>query len=104
MPDARTQRYIGWIAFIGVLATCFACSLLWQNQITAGIVFLIAAELILAPVFVYLLRTRRKTKKIAALTESERAAELEALASVGSVIESGREEGKTSREQSDPTI
>ena len=61
MPDARTQRYIGWIAVIGVLTSCFACSLLWQNQLTAGIVFLIAAEVILAPVFVYLLRTRRRT-------------------------------------------
>ena len=97
MPDAKTQRYIGWIAFIGVLTSCFACSLLWQNQLTAGIVFLIAAEVILAPVFVFLLRARRKTKKIVAQTEVEHAAELDALASVGGTIEAAGEEGKTKR-------
>ena len=94
MPDARTQRIVGWIAVIGVLTSCFACSLLWQNQLIAGIVFLIAAELILAPVFVFLLRTRRRTKKVAAQLEAERTAELDALASVGGVTEPGREEGK----------
>jgi hypothetical protein len=97
LPDAKTQRYIGWIAIIGVLTSCFACSLLWQNQLTAGIVFLIAAEAILAPVFVFLLRTRRKTKKIVAQTDAERAAELDALASVGGATEAGREEGETAR-------
>ena len=97
MPDAKTQRYIGWIAIIGVLTSCFACSLLWQNQLTAGIVFLIAAEAILAPVFVFLLRARRKTKKIVAQTDAERAAELDALASVGGALESGREDGETAR-------
>ncbi|HET9493813.1 MAG TPA: hypothetical protein VFR15_06255 [Chloroflexia bacterium] len=99
MPDAKTQRYIGWIAIIGVLTSCFACSLLWQNQLTAGIVFLIAAEAILAPVFVFLLRARRKTKKIAAQTEAERAAELDALAGVGSISEAPRGEGETSHKQ-----
>jgi hypothetical protein len=97
LPDAKTQRYIGWIAFIGVLTSCFACSLLWQNQLTAGIVFLIAAELILAPVFVFLLRTRRKTKKVVAQTEAEREAELDALAGVGGAIEPGREAAETTR-------
>jgi hypothetical protein len=97
VPDAKTQRYIGWIAIIGVLTSCFACSLLWQNQLTAGIVFLIAAEAILAPVFVFLLRARRKTKKIVAQTDAERAAELDALASVGGALESGREDGETAR-------
>jgi hypothetical protein len=99
LPDAKTQRYIGWIAFVGVLTSCFACSLLWQNQLTAGIVFLIAAELILAPVFVYLLRTRRRMKKVVAQTEAEREAELEALASVRGATEPGGEEGETAREQ-----
>jgi hypothetical protein len=97
VPDAKTQRYIGWIAIIGVLTSCFACSLLWQNQLTAGIVFLIAAEAILAPVFVFLLRARRKTKKIVAQTEAERTAELDALASVGGAMEAGREDGETAR-------
>lgn len=61
--------------------------------------FLIAAEVILAPVFVYLLRTRRRTKKVVAHTEAEREAELDALASVGGTIEPGRDEGKTESEQ-----
>jgi Flp pilus assembly protein TadB len=97
LPDARTQRYVGWIAIIGVFTSCFACSLLWQNQLIAGIVFLIAAEVILAPVFVFLLRTRRRTKKVAAQIEAERAAELDALASVGRAMGQPREEGTQSK-------
>jgi hypothetical protein len=98
LPDARTQRYVGWIAIIGVLTSCFACSLLWQNQLIAGIVFLIAAEVILAPVFVYLLRARRRTKRVVAQVQAERTAELDALASVGGAIEQGREEVESERE------
>jgi uncharacterized membrane protein YjjP (DUF1212 family) len=98
LPDARTQRYVGWIAIIGVFTSCFACSLLWQNQLIAGIVFLIAAEVILAPVFVYLLRARRRTKRVVAQVQAERTTELEALASVGGTIEQGREEVESERE------
>jgi hypothetical protein len=60
-------------------------------------VFLIAAEVILAPVFVYLLRARRRTKRVVAQVQAERTAELDALASVGGAIERPQEEGKVER-------
>jgi len=83
MPDAKTQRIIGWLVFTGVLATCFGCGLLWQNQVVAAVVALVVAELIVLPTFFYLITTRRKLKKVVRRREE---AQLDALAGVGSVL------------------
>jgi len=80
MPDARTQRLIGWLAFAGVLATCFGCGLFWQNQVVAAVIAFIIADLIIVPTFVYLLTTRRRLKKVVRRKEE---AQLDALAGVG---------------------
>ena len=88
MPDPRTQRYLGWIAFFGVFASCFGCSLYANNQIQAGLAFLVLAWIVLVPVFVYLLRTRRQLKKVSRVQQAQREQELDALASLGKTLES----------------
>ena len=82
MPDQKTQRYLFWIGFVGVFSACFGCGLAARNEINAANAFLILAWLILVPLFGYLLRTRRYTKRIVRQREERRQAELEAQAPV----------------------
>ncbi|MEO8286863.1 MAG: hypothetical protein ABI670_10555 [Chloroflexota bacterium] len=107
MPDAKTQRIVGWLVFVGVLSTCFGCGLLWQNQVNAAVIMLVVAELIIIPTFIYLTRTRRRLKKVARIKETE---QLNALAGVGDMVDSSRNteaEGDNttgqSRQGQDPT-
>jgi ABC-type bacteriocin/lantibiotic exporter with double-glycine peptidase domain len=90
MPNARTQRLIGWLVFVGVLATFFGCGLIWQNQMTAAVIALVFAELIILPTFFYLLTTRRRLKKIVRRNEEK---QLDALANVNKLITT--EDGST---------
>ena len=87
MPDPRTQRYLGWIAFFGVFASCFGCSLYANNQVRAALVFLVLAWIILVPMFVYLLRTRRQLKRVAHERDTQRQKELDALAGAAHLLE-----------------
>ena len=87
MPDPRTQRYLGWIAFFGVFASCFGCSLYANNQVRAALAFLVLAWIILVPVFVYLLRTRRQLKKVSRVQGVRKQQELDALSSLGKTLE-----------------
>jgi ABC-type bacteriocin/lantibiotic exporter with double-glycine peptidase domain len=86
MPDPKTQRIVGWVAFAGVLAACAACGLIWQNQVQAAIIAVILADIILLPTFLYLIRTRRQTKKIVHKQEEAQQEQLDALAGVGDVV------------------
>lgn len=86
MPNPRTQRYVGWIATLGVLTSCMGCGLLIRNEVNASIAFLILAQLILLPTFVYLLRTRRRLKRVARTRDEQKQEELDALAGVGSLL------------------
>ena len=92
MPDPRTQRYLGWIAFFGVFASCFGCSLYANNQVRAALAFLVLAWIILVPVFVYLLRTRRQLKKVSRVQDARKQQELDALASLGRTLEAEEKE------------
>ena len=83
MPDPKTQRIIGWVAFGGVFIACAACGLVWQNQVQAALIAVIIADIVLIPTFVYLLRTRRRTKKIVRRQEETQQEQLDALAGVG---------------------
>ena len=93
MANRRAQRYLIWIGAVGVLTSCLGCSLIVSNQpgqLTAARVFLIAGELILVPLFVYLILLRNRAS--AAYTrrlrkqEARKQRELEALASVDTLI------------------
>jgi hypothetical protein len=68
---------------VGVLVACSACGLIWQNQVNAGLIAFVLADLILIPAFVLLLRTRRKTKQIARQVEDAQQEQLDALGDVG---------------------
>jgi len=74
---------MAWIGLVGVLTACFGCGLIVQNQIRASLVFLIAAQFILVPLFVYLISIRRGTKRVIRKREAthsaQRQAELDAL-------------------------
>ncbi|HYO50223.1 MAG TPA: hypothetical protein VEW94_10265 [Chloroflexia bacterium] len=87
MPNSRTQRYIGMIATIGVLLSCFGCGLAANNQINAATAFLVLAWLILVPIFGYLISVRRHTKRVVRKQDEQRKQELDALANIGSVME-----------------
>jgi hypothetical protein len=82
-PSSKTQRYMAWIGFVGVLTACFGCGLITQNQVRASLVFLIAAQVILIPLFIYLISIRRGTKRVVrkreAVRSAQRQAELDAL-------------------------
>jgi hypothetical protein len=84
MPNANTQRLIGWLIFAGVLATLLGCGLLWQNQWTAAVIAMVIADLIILPTFFYLIATRRRLKKVVRRREDE---QLDALAGVGDLME-----------------
>ena len=83
MPDPKTQRIIGWVAFAGVLTACAGCGLVWQNQVQAALIAMIIADIVLIPTFIILLRTRRRTKKIVRQQEEAQQEQLDALAGVG---------------------
>ena len=87
MPDSKTQRYLGWIAFLGVFASCFGCSLYANSQVNAAVAFLVLAWIILVPVFIYLLGTRRQLKRVSRVQQAQREQELDALASLGKTLE-----------------
>jgi hypothetical protein len=82
-PSAKTQRYLGWIGAVGVLTACFACGLIANNQVNASVVFFIAAQAILVPLFLVLISTRRRIKRVVrsrdATRTAQRQAELDAL-------------------------
>ena len=93
LANRRTQRYLIWIGAVGVLTSCLGCSLIVSNQpgqLTAARVFLIAAEVILVPLFIYLILLRNRAS--AAYTrrlrkeEARKQRELEALASVEGIL------------------
>ena len=83
MPNPRTQTILGWLSVAGVLLACSACGLLWQNQLNAGLIAFVLADLILIPAFVLLLRTRRKTKQVVRRIEDMQQEQLDALAGLG---------------------
>jgi hypothetical protein len=82
-PSAKTQRYLGWIGAVGVLTACFACGLIANNQVNASVVFFIAAQAILVPLFLVLISTRRRIKRVVRSRDAtrtvQRQAELDAL-------------------------
>jgi hypothetical protein len=82
MPNANTQRLIGWLILAGVLATLLGCGLIWQNQMTAAVIAIVIADLIILPTFFYLIATRRRLKKVVRSREEE---QLDALAGVGDI-------------------
>lgn len=82
MPNAKTQKYLGYIGTMGVLTACFGCGLAANNQMRAAQIFLLVAWLILVPLFGYLISTRRHMKKIVRAHSAHRQEELDALASV----------------------
>jgi hypothetical protein len=93
LSNPKTQRYLIWIGAIGVLTSCMGCSLIVSNQpsqLTAARVFLIVGEVILLPLFAYLIILRSRAS--AAYTRRQRQQEalqqreLEALASVDTLI------------------
>jgi hypothetical protein len=89
LSNPKTQRYLIWIGALGVLTSCMGCSLIVANQpgqLTAARVFLIAGEVILVPLFVYLILLRNRasatyTRRLRK-QEARKQRELEALASV----------------------
>ena len=83
MPDAKTQRRLFIIGFVGVMMSCFGCGLAFNNQIGASQVALIVAWLILVPLFGYLLSTRRRLKKVVRRKEARQEEELSALGTLG---------------------
>ena len=97
LANRRAQRYLIWIGAVGVLTSCLGCSLIVSNQpgqLTAARIFLVAGEVILLPLFAYLILLRNRAS--AAYTrrlrkqETRKQRELEALASVDSVIAANR--------------
>jgi hypothetical protein len=93
LANRKAQRYLVWIGAVGVLTSCLGCSLIVSNQpgqLTAARIFLIAAEVILVPLFVYLILLRNRAS--AAYTrrlrkeEARKQRELEALASVEGIL------------------
>ncbi len=88
LPNAKTQKYLGYIGTIGVLTACFGCGLAANNQMRASQIFLIVAWFILVPLFGYLISARRHIKKVVRTRNLHRQEELDALAMA--VQESGR--------------
>jgi cytochrome c biogenesis protein CcdA len=83
MPDARTQRLLFIIGFVGVMMSCFGCGLAFNNQMGASQVALIIAWLILVPLFGYLISTRRRLKRVVRRKEVRQEEELTALGTLG---------------------
>src|SRR3954447_23454623 len=89
LPTSRNQRYLVWLGALGVFVSCFGCSLIVSNQsgqLTAARVFLIAGEVILVPLFIYLLIQRNRAsalyKRRLEKAEARKQRELEALANL----------------------
>lgn len=83
MPDAKTQRLLFIIGFVGVMMSCFGCGLAFNNQMGASQVALIIAWLILVPLFGYLISTRRRLKRVVRRKEVRQEEELTALGTLG---------------------
>ncbi len=89
MPGAKTQRYLGWLVFVGTLVSCFGCTLGFRNDLASMRVFLIAGEVILVPLFIYFIYARsvasRRYKARRKRLEAQERKELEALGTVEDV-------------------
>ena len=92
MTSSRTQRYLIAVGALGVIISCMGCSLIVSNQpgqLNAARIFLIAGEIILLPLFAYLILLRSRAS--AAYTrqlrkqEAQKQRELEALAALSEV-------------------
>jgi hypothetical protein len=77
------------IGALGVLTSCFGCSLIVANQsgqLTAARIFLIAGEVILVPLFLYLIVQRNRASEVykrhLRKEEARKQRELEALANI----------------------
>ncbi len=95
MPNAKTQRYLFWIGLLGVMTACFGCGLASQNQMRAAQIALIIAWLVLVPLFGYLLRTRRRIKRVVRKRHEQSETELQALAEVGDILGTGPRKEET---------
>jgi hypothetical protein len=82
LPSSKAQRYLAYVAVIGTLTACFGCGLAYNNQMSASRAFLIVSWLILVPLFIYLLSTYRRTKRVSQKRTAREAEELAALAGI----------------------
>lgn len=95
MPTPKAQRLLAFLAIMGTLVSCFGCTLAFNNQMNAARVALIVAWIILVPLFVYLIVTRRRSKSLQKQElqahEEQLQKELEALATIPGAMRAGRE-------------
>jgi hypothetical protein len=84
-----------------VLTSCFGCGLLANNQWLAGQVFLIAAWLILVPLFGFMLRAYRATKRVVRRKEERQEEELAALSALAGRLGEGSVSGEQGSEVSE---
>src|SRR5438093_4987256 len=92
VTSRRTQRYLIAVGTLGVITSCVGCSLIVSNQagqLNAARIFLIAGNIILLPLFFYLLLLRSRASATYARQlrkqEAQKQRELEALSAVGEV-------------------
>jgi hypothetical protein len=97
LQNPKVQRYLVWIGALGVITSCFGCSLIVANQpsqLTAARIFLIAGEVILVPLFIYLIILRNRAsetyRRHLRKEEARKQRELEALGNVEGIIAANR--------------
>lgn len=99
LPGSRTQRYLGWLVFVGTFVSCFGCYLGFRNDITSMRIFLILGEIILVPLFIYLIYARsvasRKYKARVKKREALMQNELDALGNIEGIVAPGDASAET---------
>ncbi len=90
MPTRGIRRLLWALGAVGVLTFCFGCSFFMNNQLATARNLLIAANVVLVPLFAYLivLRSRASAQYRRRLGKRERQKqqELDALGSVDKLL------------------
>ena len=92
MPSQAIRRILLGLGVAGVLAFCSGCSFFINNQIATGRLLLIAANVLLVPLFLYLIVLRSRAgaeyKRRQRKREQQAQRELAALSAADEILKS----------------
>jgi hypothetical protein len=95
LPTPGIRRLLWGLGAVGVLTFCFGCSFFMNNQFAVARALLIAANVVLIPLFAYLIMVRSRAsaqyRRRLRKREQQKQQKLEALGRVDEMLEANDE-------------
>ncbi len=94
LPTNKTRRLLGVLGAVGIITFCSGCGFFINNQISLARTLLIVANVVLIPLFMYLVIMRSRAsaqyKRRMKKQEAQAQKELAALSAVDTLLKQGK--------------